>query len=194
MDILPIRDYSEHDVIPFFGFSGASANKGTFVTPAGSGLDLTQDMLFGDLSYIDQTVSAYFKVPNVVAPAASGATKSQVVGMLLLDHRTYDENGELLIFRPRKAAEMVCTVSGQATNVLTRGRVLYSGIVGAPGFGSGAAVADAGDGSLKVVAPYVYGSGQGGVLTAFPNPVCIGKFLGPKNSAGHAWLQFDCQD
>ena len=38
-----------------------------------------------------------------------------------------DENGEKLIFTPRKAAEKDWVLSGQAVPILTRGIVLYSG-------------------------------------------------------------------
>jgi hypothetical protein len=71
---------------------------------------------------------------------------------------------------------MDVTVSGQAAPVATRGFVLYSGIVGTPAFGSGAAIADGGDGSLKVV-----------VST---DAKSIGRFLGPKNAQGYAPLEF----
>ena len=54
-------------------------------------------------------------------------TKDVPLGMLLYDVREDDENGEKLIFNPRKAAENDYVISGQAVPILTRGIVLYSG-------------------------------------------------------------------
>ena len=39
-----------------------------------------------------------------------------------------DENGELLKFRPRKAAELEAVISGQAMPVVRRGVFAYSGV------------------------------------------------------------------
>jgi hypothetical protein len=175
-NLKPFRDYDEHDVINLFAVNAESANKGTVVTADANGVDLKNAMSLDSLSPYDNTLSAQFNVPWTVSPAASGAAKGQIVGLLLKDVRRYDENGEQLIFNPRKAAEMDVIITGQACPILTKGLVLVSGIVGTPGFGSGAAVADAGGGDLKVVA---YGSAT------------VGKFLGPKNDEGYALLKVE---
>lgn len=178
MNIKPLRSVSQFDIVPFFSFNGASANKGTFVSAVGSGLNLKDDELtMGNLSSVAGTFSAEFRVPWLVEPAASGCAKASVLGMLTKGVATVDENGYPLIYDSRKAAEMDVVVSGQAVPIATKGFVLYSGIVGTPAFGSGAAIADAGDGSLKVVAA--------------TDAKSIGRFLGPKNSEGYAPLEFD---
>lgn len=168
----PFNDHSEHEVLNLFTVTG-DLPRGTFVTVQGSGINLSDDNTIGQLSPFGNTVSAVFNVPTSAVAAASGTTP---VGVTLKDFRTYDENGERLILRPRKAAEMDVIVSGQAVPVLTRGIVLYSGIVGTPGYGSGAAVSDSGNGEVKVVAAA---------------SKTIGKFLGPKNSAGFALLKVE---
>lgn len=175
-NLKPFRDYDEHDVINLFAVSGSSADKGTVVTAQSNGINLKDQTSLDNLSFAANTLSAQFNVPWTVAPAASGATKGQIVGLLLKDVRSLDENGERLIFNPRKAAEMDVIISGQAAPILTKGLVLVSGINGTPAYGSGAAVADAGDGSLKVVA---YASAT------------VGKFLGPKNDEGYALLKIE---
>jgi hypothetical protein len=175
-NLKPFRDYDEHDVINLFAVNSDSLNKGTVVVANGDGVNLKNDLSLDNLSPYGDTVSAKFNVPWTVSPAASGATQGQIVGLLLKDVRRYDENGEQLIFNPRKAAEMDVIISGQACPILTKGLVLVSGIVGTPGFGSGAAVSDAGGGDLKVVA---YGSAT------------VGKFLGPKNDEGYALLKVE---
>jgi hypothetical protein len=175
-NLKPFRDYDEHDVINLFAVNAVSANKGTVVTADSNGVNLKDASSLDNLSSYGNTLSAQFNVPWTVSPAVSGAAKDQIVGLLLKDVRRVDENGEQLIFNPRKAAEMDVIISGQACPILTKGLVLVNGIVGTPGFGSGAAVSDAGGGDLKVVA---YGSAT------------VGKFLGPKNDEGYALLKVE---
>jgi hypothetical protein len=175
-NLKPFRDYDEHDVINLFAVNAESANKGTVVVANGEGINLKNDLSLDNLSPYGDTVSAKFNVPWTVSAAASGAAKGAIVGLLLKDVRRYDENGEQLIFNPRKAAEMDVIISGQAAPILTKGLVLVSGIVGTPGFGSGAAVSDAGGGDLKVV---TYATAT------------VGKFLGPKNDEGFALLKVE---
>jgi hypothetical protein len=169
MTIRPFRDYSEHEVINLFALQGES-NKGTFVTAAASGFDLSAEAAFGDDSFINGTVSARFNVANKVVAAPSGTAPAMVLGMTLKDVKSVDENGYPLKFEPRKAAERDLVISGEAVPVVKRGVFLYSGVVGTPAFGSGLAVSDAGDGSLKVVAP--------------GNASAVAKALGPKDENG----------
>ena len=173
MTIRPFRDYSEHEVINLFALQGES-NKGTFVTAEASGFDLSAASSFSDDSFIDNTISARFSVPNKLVAAPSGTLASMVLGMTLKDVKSLDENGYPLKFEPRKAAERDVVISGEAVPVVKRGVFLYSGVA-EPGsskcaFGSGLAISDAGDGSLKVVAA---GSAS-----------AVAKALGPKDSNG----------
>ena len=175
-NLKPFRDYDEHDVINLFAVNSVSTNKGTVVTADRNGVNFKDATSLDNLSPFGNTLSAQFNVPWTVSPAASGSAKGSIVGLLLKDVRKFDENGEQLIFNPRKAAEMDVIISGQAAPILTKGLVLVSGIVGTPGFGSGAAVSDAGGGDLKVV---TYASAT------------VGKFLGPKNDEGYALLKVE---
>jgi predicted RecA/RadA family phage recombinase len=50
--------------------------------------------------------------------------------MLLHDVRSTDENGELLKFNPRKAAEIEAVIEGQAVPIVTRGIFLLKDIAG----------------------------------------------------------------
>lgn len=175
-NLKPFRDYSEHDVINLFAVNAESLNKGTVVVADSDGVDFSDATTLADLSIYDNTVSAKFNVPWTVSAAPSGTTKGSIVGLLLKDVRKYDENGEQLLFNPRKAAEMDVIVSGQAAPVLTNGVVLVSVAEGTPGFGSGAAVANAGGGELKVVAY---------------SAATVGKFLGPTGSDGYALLKIE---
>lgn len=151
MTIRPFRDYSEHEVVNLFALNG-EGNKGTFVTAVGNGFNFNTPSAFEDDSFIDGSVSARFNVASKVQPAPSGTIPAMVLGMTLKDVKFRDENGYPLKFEPRKAAERDLVISGEAVPVVKRGIFLYSGVVGNPAFGSGLAVADAGDGSLKTVA------------------------------------------
>jgi len=138
-NLRPLRDYSEHEVVNFFTFSGAAESasvvltKGAVVAVEGAGF---QPLSTGNLgtpieslgsigaSY-NNTVSDRYGSVAKVRLATSG---DQPLGLTLMDIRELDENGEKLAFNPRKAAEMNVVVSGQTVPVLSRGVVLYSGV------------------------------------------------------------------
>jgi hypothetical protein len=111
-----------------FSFDLDGANKGTFVKVKNSGWVNTQDTLnitnanpVGGTYY--NTVSDRYTTVAQVTTASTG-DNNKVIGMLLMDVRETDENGEKLIFHPRKAAELQCVVSGQTVPLLRRGVVL----------------------------------------------------------------------
>lgn len=177
-NIKQFRDYDDHDVINLFTVNDPSLNKGTFVQPTSSnGVNFSDPTLVGNISPFSNSQSTLFSVPWKVTAATSGKKPGEVVGMLLKDHRSFDENGENLVFKPRKAAEMDVTTSGQAVPILTKGVVLINGFAGAPAFGSGAAIGDNSDGNLKVVSPY-------------DPATCVGKFLGAAGG-GYALLKIN---
>jgi hypothetical protein len=188
-NLKPFRDYDESNVINLFTVTGVTTlNKGTFVTAASSGVNLRDDSVVNNISIYGNSVSALFTPAWSLAVAPSGSAKNIVIGATLKDFRTTDENGEVLLFHPRKAAEMDVIISGQAMPVITKGLFLYSGIAtgnGQPSFGTGFAVADAGDGSIKTVA---YGA------TGLSNGVAVnvlGKFLGGINQDGYALIKIE---
>jgi hypothetical protein len=174
-NLKPFRDYDEHDVINLFAVNSTSLNKGTVVVAENGGVDFGLPLAIDNLSNIGNALSTKFNVPWTVKAAPSGSSKASIVGLTLKDVRKFDENGEQLMYNPRKAAEMDVIISGQACPILTKGLVLVGDIVGSPAFGSGAAVSDAGDGSLKVV-PYANAT--------------VGKFLGPVTN-GYALLKIE---
>ena len=137
-NLRPFRDYDEHDVVNLFAFSGNAEStsvvltKGAVVKVQAPGFNpltatnSTPNDMQGSVgaSFIN-TVSERYGVASKVSLAASGENP---LGLTLLDIRELDENGEKLIFNPRKAAEMNVVLSGQAVPVLTKGLVLYSGV------------------------------------------------------------------
>jgi len=131
------------------GPTSSSANQPTdFLGNVGAAFPLSNSQRFG------------------VRPKVTIATSGDVLGLTLLDVRELDENGEKLIFNPRKAAEMNVVISGQAVPVLTRGVVLYSG----------SAIANATAGQFAVVSGTI--GDLANTSTLRTNEVAVGKFLG----------------
>jgi hypothetical protein len=137
-DLKPFRDYSEHDVINLFAFTGDQTliTKGLVVRVTGEGFvtspNTSSTELLGSVGgSFPNSQSLRFGVKSKIIAAPSG--DGTALGLTLLDVREFDENGEKLIFNPRKAAEMNVVVSGQAVPVLTKGIVLYSGTAATAG-------------------------------------------------------------
>jgi hypothetical protein len=93
--------------------------------------------------------------------------------MTLFDCRETDENGELLKYRPRKAAEMEAAISGQAIPVVTRGVFQYSGALLTGTINPGDAL---------------YAGVSGLITTQAASNVKIGKALGPTGADGSAYI------
>lgn len=127
--LLPFRDYDEHDVINLFGLQSSATlpvTKGHMVKITTGWKNTDEISLLGDAgNNFTNTVSERYGV--VARVGLADANDTDVLGMLLHDVKETDENGEKLLFNPRKAAEMEIALSGQAVPVLTRGIVLYSG-------------------------------------------------------------------
>lgn len=173
----PFRQYAENDVINLFAYQTGvnSVNKGTFVKIASGWTNsdnLGYDALNGTV--FQNTVSLRYSVKPRVTATTSGDAP---LGMMLMDVREYDENGEWLLYHPRKAAEMQAVISGQAVPIVTRGIFLYSGISGTVAAGSNLCC------------------GYNGELTTNVNAgtaTVVGKCLGPKDGNGHVLIRIDC--
>jgi hypothetical protein len=170
------RQYSEHDVVNLFSLTGNTItlpfNKGTLVSVDGDGWKNDNDLVMaGDPgATYSNTVSQRYGVPACVTVAATG---DNILGITLYDVKETDENGEKLIFNPRKAAELQAVVSGQAVPVMTKGVVLYNGVGGTPAAG-GAAYAAA-----------------NGIITATAGGKVVGKFLGVKDADGNVLVKIE---
>ena len=125
MALKPFRSYDEHDVVNLFGYhAGDSLAAGT-VVKISDGVKLDDkgpvDSMSDSLGQVvNGTVSLRYGTRAKVVPA--GATDS-ALGITLMGVAEVDENGEKLVFNPRKAAEMGVVVKGHAVPVLTRGIV-----------------------------------------------------------------------
>jgi hypothetical protein len=185
-NLKPFRDYSEHDVLNLFAYSGSdNVNKGTFVRIVSG---WTNDDFnanpsnAGNWAQYANTVSLRYGVRARVTATATG---EKAIGMTLFDVREVDENGEKLIYNPRKAKEMQAILSGQACPLATRGVFEYSGIFGT--VAAGATLYPTTNGELTV---QVTGAQVGGASAFQTN--AAGITLGPKDSQGWCLIRINC--
>ncbi len=179
--IKPFRGYGEHEVINMFAFDLETVNKGTFVKVLGAGWKNTDDVL-----NITSATSAGASYSNVVSDRYSTTARvttagtgdlGKVIGLLLNDVRETDENGEKLIYNPRKAAELSAVVSGQTVPILKRGVILAY----ATGATAGNSAFINANGELESNST-IYG-GSGGAK--------VGTYLGSADDDGYALLNLD---
>lgn len=132
-DLRPFRQYNENDVVNLFSYSGDSTlvKKGLAVKVVGNGW--TNEANTSPVEMVGSVGASYTNVTSqrygVAAKVGLAASGDAILGLTLFDIRETDENGEKLVFNPRKAAEMGVVISGQAVPVLTKGLVSYSGAV-----------------------------------------------------------------
>ena len=187
-NLLPFRDYSEHEVLNFFSCT-AVANKGTIVKPKRSwkSVGATDSSTAGPLNLgsstpgfsYQNTVTNNFELVGQVEPIVGHDDVPTAIGVLLKDIREFDENGEKLIFNSRKAAEMDVIIKDlQAVPVLTRGIILVNDI-DTTNRGGGGGNPDIGD------AAYVGSNGRIGT----DGIVVIGKFLSRLDDNGYALVK-----
>ena len=222
-DLKPFRSYDEHDVVNLFaldyptvdlGVDGAKVKKGKLVTVS-NGWKNTDEALdshgLGGASSTSapgksfaNTVSLRYGTTARVNPTASGVAP---LGITLWDMAERDENGEKLLYHPRKAAEMQAVISGQTMPVLTKGIVLYKGnltLNTAVGAGVSVYNSTSGDGELSIDNPsaartaiYASQSGAGELSTTSTwiggavAPAKVGTALGKVDSQNYVLLKVE---
>jgi hypothetical protein len=196
-NLKPFRDYSEHDVISLYAFSGAaSVNKGTLVTPVqswsnvdgpfnisgtyGSNSENGPTNLFNPLngSIYGAYSTRFDGLGQVqVAPQVSttGVLVAAPIGITLKDIREFDENGEKLIYNPRKKAELDAVLPNEIVPILTRGTVFINDIDQTAGF------AQPGDAAY---------SGPTGTISTYGIFV-VGRFLTSVGPDGYALIKLN---
>ena len=185
----PFRDYDEHDVLNLFSYdttnlSAGSINvtKGTLVKIAtgwknyDSGVELGGGLEFIGGAGTLQPANVVSQRYGVTAKVVYSNTGETPIGMTLFDVRDADENGELLKYYPRKAAEMQAVIPGQAVPVVTRGIFLVQGVLGAPTAGGVAYAGGTGQISSS--------TGSAGIAN-----VAIGRFLGAADVNGETLVK-----
>jgi len=177
----PFRQIHENDVINLFAFdyhTHGAATRGAIVKLVnGYKHDDTLENLSINNSY-PNTLSDRWGVKALVG--LCGAT-DRPLGMLMYDVKEVDENGEKLVFHPRKADEMQVAMSGQAVPVLTRGLVMMNGVTHTT------SVKPAAGGRAWTSANGAIGTS--GVTDAH----VIGIFLGPTGENGDVLLKLNIE-
>lgn len=191
-NLLPFRDYSEHDVINFFTCT-TIANKGTLVKPVRSWKNNSTPLdksTSGPLQLgstdpgatYQNTITKNFELVGQVSPVVNYDDSPSPIGILLKDVREFDENGDKLIFNTRKAAEMDVVIPNiQAVPILTKGLILVNDIDTTSINAGGGGNPDIGD------AAYVGADGRIGT----DGSIVIGKFLSVLDENGYALVKIN---
>ena len=175
-NLRPLRDISDHEIIPFFAFSGAYPTlKGSPVKiVSGFSSDQAGPSSYGAVGAVWQnTVSNRYGVQAQVGLTTSSGDNA--IGFLLYDARELDENGEKLILHPDKMERMQARPSGWAIPIVKRGLVEYSGAYASNVKGGETAY-------LSVDGSTITSTGTAGLSTA------VGRFLGPQDSNGYIFV------
>jgi hypothetical protein len=192
-NLKPFRDYSEHEVLSIYAFTGTlPASRGTLVTAVQTWKNAEGPFaLTGssprNLSPVGNSLSARFDVMGLVEAdpkAPDNNTKLVPIGITLKDVREYDENGERLIFHPRKLAEMDSVLAGHAVPILTRG-IVYVNDIDTGNYGG----IEGNNGGLPDVGDAAYAGANGQIATDGIIPV--GKFLSTIGADGYALVKIN---
>jgi len=187
----PFRQYNENDVINLFTYNGTSVEAGTLLkldssnqwTGLGSDdyVDLGSDA--SGTSY-SNVVSTQYSLKGKLGKAGLG---ERPLGINLMEMAETDENGEKLLYNPRKAAEMGVVIPGQAVPVASRGVFIYNS--------SDAAWT----GSTVNAGTVLYGAANGILSSTTGSAVAVGVALGgkaavtkPSTSYHAALVKIDC--
>ena len=186
------RDYSEHDVLNLFAHTDSAVDDGTIVKLNSTAVagwsvngwrnddDSNQLEMLGDVGgttdLVGNVVSNRYGVSARVDDCGTADTDVPI-GMALYGVAETDENGEKLIYNPRKAAEMQVVVSGQALPIVTKGLFLY----------------DYGVASTAIVG-FNARVGAGGTIVTGGAGKVVGKWLGSSDANGHALLSLNVHD
>ena len=178
------RDYSEHDVINLFAHIDGAVDNGILVKHnAITNWDIVgwrnvdaHDSHPGMLGSVGQSVTnTVSERYGVHARVDSCDVTDNPIGMTLYEVAEEDENGEKLIYNPRKAAEMQVAISGQALPIVNKGIFLYNVNLAAD----------------TVILGWNARVGANGAIVTGGAGYVVGRGLGNVDSNGDALLQLD---
>lgn len=178
-NLKPFRQYSDHEVVNgLFSFEGTlPVNKGVIVKITNNYID-AQNQIF-DIhelnTHADGVVAPLFGTIGRVKTVVNFNDNARPLGVLLKDVRDTDENGDLLLYNPRKAAEMDCLLPHQAVPILVRGIIMVNDF-DTTDRGGGGGLPNPGDSA------YVGNNGK----IATEGLVKIGQFLSSVDQQGYA--------
>lgn len=186
--LLPLRQYSEWEVNPFYAWAGAGTGlAGTLVTMTTFNPDNTDgfntDAPMGTQP-IPGMLSSRYETRNRFRASASGDLKWNVLGITLMDSREIDENDLPLRYFPQKSEEMKCVNSGQNVPVLQRGILTLrnDAYIGIPRVGYVGVIHSGGNGLIEAVNPTML-SETGDSNAKYGEKHVVGKFLSTTGSS-----------
>jgi hypothetical protein len=190
MNLKPYRIYGEEEVINgLFALNATSGDKGSFVTIQSTGWVNGVDFKDVALTSFPNVVSNWRVLKSEVGLAASGATRTSILGVMLRDVRDTNFLGVKYLWDATRKAEREVVLSGEAVPILTRGIILVSGMYSGVG-AAGIPVS----GSMNLV-------GQGAVacdtiagcwkIQAYAAATSCGKFLGSTDADNYALFKLE---
>jgi hypothetical protein len=195
----PLLNINEHDLIPFFAFSGIiPQTKGVFVTVVASGWQnpINPVVPVGNLAgssgpYGGETFSfnqAYAPLWGAPQSVQLSTTGDKPLGVLFYDVRELGFLNYPLRFDPVRRAEAQCALSGEAVQVARAGMFLVSGVSLITGTGAGTGLlANPTNSGVKCDV-----SG-GWVVTSNIDVLKVGQFLGAKDADGFYLIDVNCR-
>jgi len=206
----PIRDVSEHDIVPFYSLNTAAGLAGQLVKIV-TGMANPQNFDGWSTSSvgaaIDNTVSLRYEGKAKIMPTASGDTRFNALGLTLKTTAETDENGIPLKYSPKRAKEIGAVTSGENVPVATKGLFGIWGnyidqSLGAVQPGNLVVVSRSGDGILGAISPTSanfapnYGAATTGQTAAqLYNPSqVVGKWISSLPTASNTGLQREFND
>lgn len=195
-DLKPFRSYDEHDVVNLFALDYPTINlnvdnvkikKGKLVTVCNGWKNTDEALDSHGLGGASATTSPGKSFANTVSLRYGTTAKVEPtdstevpLGITLWDMAERDENGEKLLYHPRKAAEMQAVISGQTMPILTKGVVLYKGQLTDVAVGAGVDIFNS-------------STGIGELSIDNPNnaETKVGKTLGARDDQGYVLLKVE---
>lgn len=156
-DLLPLRDYTEHSILPFYSLNGTGVGGRFVVLETGQ-----QDPALSAGRYSNasagasytNTVNLRYENPRKYRFAQSGEGL-QVIGLSLYGTVETDTNGQKILLDPTIAKELGVVISGQSSPIATAGyfRLKNSAYAGTPIPGYVGVIHDTQAGKVNFLAP-----------------------------------------
>jgi len=189
-NLKPFRDYNEHDILNLYTCTSV-ASKGTLVKPVRSPKDEngTDNSTAGPIQLgsngvgkkFPYSLSNLFDIVGQVAPVINWNDVPAPLGILLYNVAELDENGEKLLYNPRKAAEMnIILPNTQAAPILTKGIVSINDIDTSNRTGGG---------GNPTIGAYAYAGNDGKIGT--DGSIVVGKFLSELDENGYCLVKLN---
>lgn len=197
-NLLPFRDYDEHDVVNLYSLDGTGM-AGQLVKAVN--FDLDNEELWDANSPVGADFSSMgvysnrFANPAKVAATENGdtVTEDAILGLTLMDTSEFDENGQKLILGyRRKANENNIVFSGETVPVVTKGLFLVGEgtVEGEPEIGKVAVPWTGGGGKLYAADPE--DAGEFSVTGTYNPDQVVGRWLSEKSDRnGYSLLKLE---